>query len=263
MLVAGGGDGTVHEVVNGILASNEPGVVFMPLPLGSANDYAFTLGMVNWWNTRRGWNELQTMPVDVGLIRSGDLSCWFANCCGIGFNGMVTIEARKIRWLRGIPLYALAVIKALWRHYDTPQLTVTRDGHISETPTLAYTLGLGQREGGFPLTVRAKLDDGMLDLLQVGAISRWELIRNLPGMISGKLPRDHPNLTFGRGHQITIESPTPLCIHIDGEFFSVPSDNVRTLTIVVEPKKLIVAFDPLGLYGGKQFETLRSNSEGC
>src|SRR5262245_23957480 len=52
-VVAAGGDGTVHEVANGVLRAGDPDVVFSAWPVGSANDYAFVLGMCDWWNTDR------------------------------------------------------------------------------------------------------------------------------------------------------------------------------------------------------------------
>jgi diacylglycerol kinase family enzyme len=261
-VIAAGGDGTVHEVANGILAADEVDVTFMPLPLGSMNDYAFTLGILDWWSARRGWHELRTMPVDVGIIRSGPRRKWFVNGCGVGFNGMVTIEALKIRWLRGVPLYALAVLMALLKHYRTPSLAIRNGEHSIEQPTLACTIGLAQREGGFPLTALARLDDGCFDTLRVGDIRRWELIRHLPGMISGWLPRSHPKLQFGHAQRIEIESSSPLCVHIDGEFFCVPADAVKRIYIDILPRRLRVAYDPPFLYGGQRFDSLRQECDG-
>ncbi len=252
-ILAAGGDGTVHEIANAILTSAEPGVTFTPLPFGSMNDYAFTLGLQDWWKAQRPWSDLKAMPVDVGVIRGGGREEYFVNGCGIGFNGMVTIEARKIRWLRGIPLYALGVINAMIRHFRTPRLKIVTDGVMSEKPTLALSLGIAQREGGFPLTARAKLDDGHFDTLQVGDIRRWELIRHLPGMITGRLPRNHPKLQFGQARTLQIQSPQPLCVHLDGEFFCRPEDGLTSFEIELLPLRLTVGYCEDALYGGDRF----------
>lgn len=260
-IIAAGGDGTVHEVANGILASGPSDATFLPLPLGSMNDYAFTLGLQGWWQSQRDWNALDTMLVDVGVIRSGNRTSHFVNGCGIGFNGMVTTEALKIRWLRGVPLYALAVLKALVKHYRTPKIRIDTNGDVTEKLTLAFTVGLGQREGGFPLTALAKLDDGLFDTLQVGDIRRWELIRHLPGMISGWLPRRHLKLTFGQASRITFDSESPLCIHTDGEFFCKPEEGLTQVEVEILPRRLRVAIDKAALYGGTAFDALRKHVE--
>lgn len=247
-LLAAGGDGTVHEVANGILRSGQSDVVFTPLPFGSMNDYAYTLGLLAWWDAARPWSTLNTMTVDVGVIRGGGRERYFVNCCGVGFNGMVTREARRIRNLRGLPLYALAVIKAMMKHFDKPLLTIETDTVI-QAPTLAYSIAIGQREGGFPLLADARLDDGLFDTLHVGAIRRAELIRHLPGMITGQLPRKHPQLRFGQANRITIRGKHPLCVHIDGEFFCTPEDEITVLNLELLPQRLLVSCDQQSLYG--------------
>ena len=146
-IIAAGGDGTVHEVTQGILAAKQPDVIFMPLPLGSMNDYAFTLGLTAWWHAKRPWSNLLTMAADVGFIRSGSRRKHFVNCCGLGFNGMVTIESRRIAWLSGIPLYALAVIEAMMKHFSKPMMTVNVDGVTSQRKTLAFTLASARGKG--------------------------------------------------------------------------------------------------------------------
>jgi len=257
-ILAAGGDGTVHEVANGILRSEVRDVLFTPLPFGSMNDYAYTLGLGEWWRRDGSWESLQTLAVDVGVIRGGGREEYFVNGCGLGFNGMVTIEARRIRWLRGVPLYALGVIKALIKHFSTPRLKISFDGTAAETPTLALSIGLGQREGGFPLTPFAKLDDGLFDTLQVGDIGRWELIRHLPGMITGRLPRDHPKLWFAQSRSLSIVAPQALCVHLDGEFFCTPEEMVREFTIELMPRCLNVTVHTPALYGGDRFATASS-----
>ncbi|CAN5312659.1 diacylglycerol kinase family lipid kinase [soil metagenome] len=243
-VIAAGGDGTVHEVARGILASSRPEVIFAPLPLGSMNDYAFALGLQEWWRKRQPWEYLQTKRVDVGLIRGGGREAHFVNCCGIGFNGMVTIEARKIRRLRGIPLYALAVLQGLRRHFIAPPMNIQLDDKTITLPTLAMTIGLGPREGGFPLTKDAILDDGLFDTLHVSDVGRFELIRHLPGMITGNLPRDHAKLRFDRVRTVSVTSETPLCVHIDGEFFCLPDDRVKSIEVEVVERALTVATVP-------------------
>lgn len=238
-VAAAGGDGTVHEVANGLLRAARPEVVLAVYPVGSANDYADTLGLKsNWWRNSDG---VEVHAVDVGRVSApGGRQRFFVNGLGLGFNGAVTLESRRIRWLRGLPLYACALLRALWGRFDCPPLTVTMDGVTGQAPTLALTVNLGRREGNFPLTPGALLDDGLFDYVHAGALRRWELLRYLPRMISGRLPTNHPLLRLGRCKAIQLQSPTPLIVHTDGEFFCQPSDDVRTLAIELLPGALRV-----------------------
>lgn len=241
-VIAAGGDGTVHEVTNGLLTSGVEGVTLATLPCGSANDYAFSLG----W--RKGQDPKEWMrpgrPViraDVGQVTAPDgRRRYYIDSLGLGFNGAVTVEARKIPWLRGLPLYGLAFVRALLRHFATPTLTVRFDEATRTTPTLALTVNLGRREGGFLLTPDAKLDDGLFDYLHAGPLGRWELLKNLPKMATGNLPTDHPLLAVGRCRRVTVEGETPFRIHLDGEFFCHPEDGVRRVEIELLPGRLPV-----------------------
>ena len=239
IVAAAGGDGTVHEVANGILLANRPDVVFSVWPIGSANDYAFALGLTSWI---RRWRqiELEERLVDVGRVASGNRSAFFVNCLGVGFNGAVTFEARKISWLRGMPLYGLATLKSLWRHFDQPLLRVRLDSIERIVPTLALSVNLGLREGNFPVTPGAVLDDGMFDIVQAGPLSRWQALKLLPRMATGTLPDDRSDLWLGRCRTVTVESPTALRVHTDGEFFCQPEEAVRDLRVELLPQRLRV-----------------------
>ena len=248
-IVAAGGDGTVHEVANGILDANDPSAILSVWPLGSMNDYAFTLGVSDWWKLAEK-PPLERMTVDVGRASAGNTSKWFINSAGVGFNSMVTIESRKIRWLRGIPLYALGLLKAMVKHYSAPTLRVAIDEAIQDGPVLMMGIYLGQREGGFPIGKDAKLDDGLFDTFRAADVYRWELVRHLPGLITGNLPNDHPKLSRGRGATVTISGPVPLCCHLDGEFLCRPEEGRKEVQFDTVPNRLTVECYRPRLYGG-------------
>lgn len=232
IVAAAGGDGTVHEVANGILRAGNPDVVFQVIPIGSANDYAHSLA----WNHP---DASQPRPVDVGVARRPDgRQRYFVNCLGLGFNGAVTREARRIHWLRGVPLYTLALLRALRRHFAAPIMTINLDQQIRRLPTLSLTVGVGRREGNFLLTPDAVVDDGWLDYLHAGALSRWELIRHIPGMITGRLPTDQLRIRRGRCRHVRVDADKPLTVHLDGEFFCLPEEGVRELEIGIAPGAL-------------------------
>ena len=152
----------------------------------------------------------------------------------------MALESRSIRLLRGIPLYALAFLRAMVWHFRTPKLSVMFDDTPTEWPTLALTVNVGKKEGGFPITDGAKLDDGRFDYLHVADVRRWELLRYLPGLIVGKLPVGHPKIATGTAATVRVTGATPLCVHADGEFFCKPEDGVREATFETLPRRLVV-----------------------
>ncbi len=238
-VAAAGGDGTVHEVANGLLRAGKS-TILVVYPIGSANDYAHSLGLdADWY--RRGDPDIQPRHVDAGIVRSQRGSeRFFVNGLGLGFNGAVTMESRRIRGLQGVPLYTLALLRAVCYRFETPLIRSVIDGVERTVPTLALSLALGRREGNFVIAPDARLDDGLFDYVQAGALSRWELLRNLPNMVTGRLPRDHPRIWMGRCRHVVCQSEKPVAVHVDGEMFCTPEDGVRDFEVQLLPGALRV-----------------------
>jgi YegS/Rv2252/BmrU family lipid kinase len=238
-IIAAGGDGTVHEVANGILDAERAEVTFGVWPIGSANDYAFALDVYGNWPLETG-KRMQIRNVDVGRIRGGGRSRYFINGMGLGFNSAVTLESRSIRRLQGMTLYGLAFLRALWRHYEYPELSIRLDETEFNQPTLALTVNLGKREGGFLVTPHADLSDGQFDVVLAGAISRLRAFSLLPKLAAGTLPHDHPFIRQSRCRRVAIRGTEPLRIHIDGEFFCHREDGIAEVDIELLPARLPV-----------------------
>jgi diacylglycerol kinase (ATP) len=237
IIVAAGGDGTVHEVANGLLLARRPEVHFGIIPIGSANDYFASL-------------ELEPLPdgstlrtVDVGRVREpGGREKYFVCVLGLGLNGAVTIESRKIKRLQGIALYGLATVRALWHHYGCPGMELTIDDQPKiHVPTLMLSVLAGKREGGFVMAPKAELSDGWLDFVHCGDLSRWEVLKFLPRLSLFGPPARYPKVNQGRCRQVKLTSEAPLAVHIDGEFFCLPEDNIRSLEIEIVPAALTIA----------------------
>jgi diacylglycerol kinase (ATP) len=240
VVAAAGGDGTIHEVANGLLRADRPDTALGILPVGSANDYAHTLGLSTDWSEREPFSG-GCRSVDVGVVSSpGGRRRYFVNGLGVGFNGAVTFESRRVRGLQGVPLYAVALVRAVLFHFRTPELTLQLDDLKVQQPTLALTVALGRREGNFVLTPHAKLDDGLFDYLIAGQLARWELLRYFPAMVSGRIPTDDPKVRSGTCRRVGIAGDTPLMAHVDGEFFCLPTDDVKELTVELLPAALRV-----------------------
>src|SRR5262249_29131325 len=158
-----------------------------------------------WW--ARPETAVDLHPVDIGMARAPDgRERYFINALGLGLNGAVNVESRRIRRLRGLARYGVAMVRALCWHYTHPLMQITLDGQTRSAPTLALSVALGQREGNFLLAPHAEVDDGLFDYLHAGPVSRWELLRHVPGMISGHLPHNHPRLWMGRCREVRLTS---------------------------------------------------------
>ena len=238
-VAAAGGDGTVHEVANGVLRAGLPEVTMEVYPVGSANDYACALGLDPDWKLR-GDPAVTARPVDVGLVTTPDgRRRYFINGLGLGFNGHVARESRRVGFLQGRLLYNLALFRALWYHFDAPPMTIRLDDQTREGPTLVLCLSVGRREGNFTLAPDALLDDGLFDVLHVGQVRRWTLIRNLLHINVGRRP-SHPLLWYGQSAGVSVESATPLAVHLDGELIDEPGRELLALDVHLLPGALRV-----------------------
>ncbi len=263
VVAAAGGDGTVHEVADGLLratggandssedAASGAGPTFAVVPIGSANDYAHSL------KRQFGVAPLDAPAghaVDVGRLRWMDATGaerdrFFVCCCGAGLAGRVTLESRKIGWLQGVPLYGLAAIRAVRAAGPPTDWTVIGwtatggkatgdDASPVTAPTRSFHTLLGRREGGFLLAPRASLDDGLFDTVRLGPAGRWAMLRMLPGLARTGPPIGHPHITTGRARSVRLDSPTPLAVHVDGELALVPADGVRAVRLDLLPGRL-------------------------
>jgi YegS/Rv2252/BmrU family lipid kinase len=209
-IFAVGGDGTVHEVVNGLAGT---GATFGLVPVGSGNDFARALGIPA---TIEGALEIigrgRTARIDLGRFDDR----WFANSVGVGFEAQVTIESRSIRRLRGFAIYVAALAKAMLR-LRCPDLRIRTDDATFEGRRLLVSVGNGPRVGGgFLLTPDARLDDGWLDVCIAEAMGRLSVLRILPGSLDGTHVR-HAEITMTRTRRLVIESSEGFPFHADGE----------------------------------------------
>ena len=241
-VAAAGGDGTVHEVANGLLRAERPDVCFGVLPMGSGIDYGRALGVP--FDPRLMCERLlssDSWRVDVGELSAdgGKGQRFFVNTAGFVMSGAATWEARKIKNLRGLMLYGLAALRAISLHFTSAPTTLHIDHQIRDWPTLYLSVAVGKAEGGgFVVAPHAKLDDGWFDYLHAGPMSRIRALGYLPRMISGKLPENDPLLHRGRCQTLEIEAPVPLMAHVDGELFATPAEPACRFQIRLHPLRL-------------------------
>ena len=225
LVVAGGGDGTFHEVVNGLMAAaTDDGVVGVAgtlgvIPMGSGSDFANTVGVPpDLAGACRRLVHGEDRLVDVGRVTMpGCQPQYFDNTVNIGFGGVVTREARKVKWLRGTALYLPVVLKTVFLYYRAPQITIEYDDEVLSLPAVMVSVANGPREGGgFHVAPDASPDDGLLDVCVVREISRLQMLGLIPYFMNGT-HCDRDPVTMLRARKISVRSEGDLIAHADGE----------------------------------------------
>ena len=230
-VVAAGGDGTSNEVVNGLMAAQDKGATATMgiIPIGSGSDFANTVGVPP--DLRGACQRLahgQVRAVDVGRVTlPGQASRYFDNTVNIGFGGVVTREARKVKRLRGIALYLPVVLKTVFLYYKAPLVTITYDGQELTLPAVMISVANGRREGGgFFVAPQAEPDDGLLDLCIVREISQLDMLRLIPHFMNGTHTEREP-VTMLRARQVSVSSPDDLIAHMDGEMLCTEAHRIE------------------------------------
>jgi diacylglycerol kinase family enzyme len=188
----------------------------------------------------------QVWQVDVGVVAYAGQQRYFCNTLGMGLSAHVTCEAKKIRWLRGIPLYGLAALKAICRHFQSCPIQLTENGQKQDSHLLYLAVALGKAEGGgFVVAPDAKLDDGRFDVLHVTNLTRWRALGYLPRMITGNLPAPDEQIHRRQSTGLRILAERPLPMHTDGEVLASSEDGITECEIRLLPGRLKVRGEPV------------------
>lgn len=231
-LLVVGGDGTVHEVVNGLLDgdSDSRGPELAVLPLGTGNDFYRMVGaprtvdgamdMLQWGVAR---------PFDVGHARWDGGERWFVNLLGLGVDVEVLRRRAAVQRLSGMTQYLAALLQAVLRFRPVP-IRITLDGVevIEGSATLSGITVGPSAGGGFLLNPGATPDDGLLDLCFVEALTLPQIVRYIPRVIRGT----HGGLRvvrLRRFREAVLEAPGPDPFHfeLDGELMDEPAHRVE------------------------------------
>ena len=222
-LIIMGGDGTIHEAVNGLRFDVPVSII----PSGSGNDYVKVLSI-----GKSLQEQLQT-AID-GTITQVDLgSCngrKFTNGIGIGFDGQIAADMlrRKVPLLSGQAKYYYHVLQIL-SSYRSREFRQTIDDKTHTKKMILMTIAKGTTfGGGFMLTPQAKLDDGHFGVCEVAPISAVRRYANLLRLQNGTHDRIR-EVTLYKSKRIRIEHNPLLEGHIDGEYLGQPPFDIKVL----------------------------------
>ncbi|MFE5287035.1 diacylglycerol/lipid kinase family protein [Nocardia sp. NPDC056611] len=212
-VVAAGGDGLVGVVLQALVGT---GVPLGLIPGGTGNDLARELGVPD--DTAAAVATIldgRTRAIDLGTVETEESgrAIWFATVTGTGLDARVTLRANALRWPNGPMRYTVAALLELAGKLAVPyriELTGSPDhpdGTVLELDAVMVAVGNTRTYGGGMLiTPDALIDDGLLDLTVVGAMSRLEMLRLLPTLSSGKRI-DHPAAVQYQAREIRLTAP--------------------------------------------------------
>ncbi len=226
VIVAVGGDGTIHEILNGILSLNTNKPLLAILPNGTGNDFMRT--RQHFKTPEHFIHSLLSYKlesIDIGKITSNSSIHYFINIADIGFGGAVIHTLTKQRKIVGGKFaYSLAILKTFFT-YKKSLLKISAPGFIHETATFMAIFCNGSIFGsGLTIHPGAKVNDGQLNVVIIGNVSLLDYLRYLPKLKKGKFIH-HPEVHYLEYNEITVESPMPQWTETDGEIAT--NENIK------------------------------------
>ncbi|WP_223596165.1 diacylglycerol kinase [Neobacillus bataviensis] len=214
VVIAAGGDGTIHEVVNG-LAEQEYRPKLGIIPAGTTNDFARALHIPR--DVSSAVNIItkgELIPVDIGRINEK----YFINIAGGGKMTELTYEVpSKLKTMLGQLAYYLKGMEML-PSIKASDLKIEYDGKLFEGEAMMFLVGLTNSIGGFEkLAPDASINDGLFSLLILKKVNLAEFIRIATLAIRGEHVND-PNVIYTQANRIKVYSSEKVQLNLDGEF---------------------------------------------
>jgi diacylglycerol kinase (ATP) len=238
-----GGDGTIHRHLGQLVRLGLPVLV---VPAGSGNDFARSVGLGRVGDSLAAWKKFCGDSANVRCIDLGTISAtenaggapaprvppaphgtrYFCCVAGVGLDGEVARRANRMpRWLRGRGGYALTVVPTIFTFAPLPMKILTPSDGIDESwsvrsdhPTLVAAFANAPSfGGGMKIAPQAKMEDGLLDICIVGAVSPLRLLRLFPSVYSGH-HLSIPEVEYFQTSRVRVETGHPLDVYADGEY---------------------------------------------
>ncbi|MBK6932721.1 MAG: diacylglycerol kinase family lipid kinase [Saprospirales bacterium] len=221
-----GGDGTNHEIVNGIMRQRHAAtadIAYALLPIGTGNDWARSYGIPRDPRTRLGrLLELKTVLQDVGNVQyhTGGQTAgrYFANVAGMAYDAFIAKKLDRHRFVSRLQ-YLLMVGQYLFEYRPVPAC-LRFNGQTVED--VFYTINIGicrYSGGGMQLVPHAVPDDGLLALTYARRLPKWEVLAQTRRFYNGTI-LSHPKIGNSQVRHLLVEhtGDTPTLLEADGEF---------------------------------------------
>ncbi len=225
MVIAAGGDGTINETINGVMAADtkgKPRPALGVLPIGRGNDFAY--GVKIPLDLKDSIDILvrgHRRKIDIGRITGGDYPTgrYFGNGVGLGFDTVVGFEAAKLTWISGAASYLVALVRAIFLYSKAPVYEITVDDGTSICQGfLMVSVMNGSRMGGsFHMAPDGNPGDGIFDLCLANYVPQIKILPLAAKFLNGT-QKGHPAITMLQGKRISIRAiDGTIPAHADGE----------------------------------------------
>lgn len=222
-----GGDGTIHEVINGLFIQKNVAtqdILIAVIAVGTGNDWIRMFGIPRRYSEAiRAIVEGHSFLQDVGIISYYKAhykqTRYMANVAGIGFDAFVNRkynqlkeEGRRSKWL-----YIWSTLKAVFRYSSTGVKMWVDDELVVNELVYSATIGIGKYNGGGMIQVpEAVADDGLFDVTVIRRIGTFGVLRRFNALYNGKIYKIK-RISLDRGRKIRIESTPEIRVEVDGE----------------------------------------------
>ena len=233
-VVAVGGDGTVHEVANGLLGGNTDAALGV-VPIGSGNDFAKLLGLF-------GHDPLHAVArlvtarsrrFDAGRV-AGE---WFVNSVGFGFAPAVVKTRNRMQHLRGFLSYLVPVVQTFFQ-FEPMVFDVTAAGFHERGYMMMIEVCNGTTSGGsYRFAPDADPADGKLDVCLIRRVSLPRFLVAIPRVMRGTHVKMREVALIKTAKLVVCSPAQPLMLHVDGEL---REPGVNECTVELERGRLNV-----------------------
>jgi diacylglycerol kinase (ATP) len=221
IVVAAGGDGTVHEVATGLLLSENPRARLGIIPIGTGNDTAHQLGLLNPNDALQALTGSYARTLDVIECRC-TAPDWprrhallFA-ATGFAAELIRHTTPRLKRWAGRRLAYPIGFLRALLSYHPTHTLAwLDETQHQGRFLHLCAANAPWAGGGVMHLAPGARMDDGQLELCLIPMKHRFEILWNFPKLLRGTFPK-HPTVHYQQGRTLDIQATPPAPVQIDG-----------------------------------------------
>ncbi len=222
-----GGDGTIHEVVNGIFVQQQVPtreVLLAVIAVGTGNDWIRMFGIARKYSEAiRAIVERHSFLQDVGRVTYYESNYrqtrYMANVAGVGFDAFVIKryvhgvgQGRGGRWI-----YLRCLLQALLKYHSTGVKMWIDDEVVVKDLVFSATIGIGRYNGGGMLQVpEAVPDDGLFDVTVIRRMSLARIVYDFKLLFNGNIYRNE-KVSMHRGRRIRFDSSPDIFVEVDGE----------------------------------------------
>jgi len=222
-LVAVGGDGTVNEVANGILCSTGASDTALGvISTGTGSDFVRSVGIPrNYVSACSFLTNSRRSLIDVGVVeyksKGQSLRRFFVNAAGIGFDAAAVEATERLpKYFGGTVPYVAGLLRTLFG-YRNKSVVLRVGDKVEAARILSVVVANGSYfGGGMHVAPEACLSDNLLDVVVIGDVGKFELLKALPMVYKGTHGQ-HPKISMQKAANITVESSERALVQADGE----------------------------------------------